>query len=85
MPMPATTAIALLPERPPAPTIDPMAFETCDRCGHRAYVKTLIVDELSLSWCAHHHAEHAAALSLVPGMVVCKDVRDELTSRSGRS
>jgi hypothetical protein len=84
MPMPATTATALLPERAPAPAIDPMAFETCDRCGHRAYVKTLIVDELALSWCAHHHAEHAAALNRVAGMVICKDIRGELTSRPGR-
>lgn len=38
-------------------------FVPCDRCGYRAYVHVVLdVDDLPLSFCAHHYQEQADAL-----------------------
>lgn len=39
------------------------AFVPCDKCGQRAYVHVVLdVDDLPLSFCAHHWTVNADAL-----------------------
>ena len=52
---------------------------TCDKCGATAYVTTTIDTGLPLSWCAHHYAEHEAALS--PYVIAEDDQRHLLEVR----
>jgi hypothetical protein len=39
--------------------------DRCDRCGARAYVRVLLDHGLELLFCAHHHRQHASALTKI--------------------
>lgn len=71
-PMRAEVAAELAAPRQ-VPVIDLMALERCDRCGFRAQAMTLHAGGLPLSWCGHHHRQHAAALTAVSAVFVSWD------------
>ena len=41
------------------------AADRCDRCGARAYLRTVLASGSELLFCAHHAREHAVALRTV--------------------
>jgi hypothetical protein len=77
-PMRAESATSLLPVRPLAAVVDPMAHERCDQCRVPAYVMTLHAGGLPLSWCAHHYDRHADALGRSAGVVIARGDCDQL-------
>jgi hypothetical protein len=54
------------------------AMDRCDRCGARAYVRTLLPNGLELLFCAHHNRQYSAALTKI-----AVDIHDE-TERLAR-
>lgn len=54
-----------------------LTFETCDRCGFRAYVWLVNEEQFDLTLCKHHFEQHEVAL-MAAGWAVLEDERAEL-------
>ncbi len=44
--------------------------DRCDRCGVQAYVLVRLQSGLDLQFCAHHYAQHSAALEPLTAEIV---------------
>ena len=59
------------------------AHDTCDHCGHHAYVR-VATDDLELLLCSHHYGILQVAL-MVAGFALVTDQRAELVQKPGAS